>query len=113
MINFFQKVCLAIKGKGFPKIEIRKLNKCDGILLKEEIIHEFHMRCENNKELEKLFSNLEKVCTDEALLKPLIIYFNNNYVNLNNFLKLFEAKGNEYILTESKKEDAYGKKRFI
>lgn len=53
------------------------------------------MRCENNKELEKLFSNLEKVCTDEALLKSLIIYFNNNYVNLNNFLKLFEEKGNE------------------
>lgn len=99
LVNYFQKICLS-KGKGFSKIEIKKLNKYNNNLESKTIKRDY----ENlHIELKNLyFDMLLKLNIDENTIKSLIVYLFSNNIDFNLFY--------DYI-----KNGDYdnGKKRFI
>lgn len=99
LVNYFQKICLS-KGKGFSKIEIKKLNKYNNNLESKTIKSDY----ENlHIELKNLyFDMLLKLNIDENTIKSLIVYLFSNNIDFNLFY--------DYI-----KNGDYdnGKKRFI
>lgn len=94
LVNFFQRICYQIAGKGFSKVEIYKINMHGNAVTLAEIDQKFNL-IRPNQRVNELFCMLIDAGIEEYEAKSLLIFSVENHIK--NFSLIYNILDKYYL----------------